>query len=94
MGNASSTMLKIATIKYGRCDVVGKSPIPRAVYWGKRAAKLGNAEAAAGVKQIDDLCGSACSNCNKPASSVNLKRCTKCRVIRYCGRDCQVGSWL
>jgi len=93
MGNASATMLKIASIKYGRCDVVGKSPVPKAIYWGKRAAKLGNEEAAAAVKQIDDLCGGLCANCNKPASSVDLKRCTRCRVIRYCGRDCQREHW-
>ena len=94
MGNASATMLKIASIKYGRCDVVGKSPVPKAIYWGKRAAKLGNEEAAAAVKQIDDLCGGLCANCNKPASAVDLKRCTRCRGIRYCGRDCQVRSCL
>ncbi|EJK46710.1 hypothetical protein THAOC_34616 [Thalassiosira oceanica] len=93
MGNVSSTMLKIAAIRYGRCDVAGKSPVPKAVYWGKRAAKLGNEEAAAAVKQIDDLLSGVCANCNKPASSVNLKRCTKCRVFRYCGRDCQREHW-
>mmetsp|Transcript_5103 Transcript_5103/g.11507 ORF Transcript_5103/g.11507 Transcript_5103/m.11507 type:complete len:344 (+) Transcript_5103:415-1446(+) len=93
MGNVSSTMLKIAAIRYGRCDVAGRSPVPKAVYWGKRAAKLGNEEAAAAVKQIDDLLSGVCANCNKPASSVNLKRCTKCRVFRYCGRDCQREHW-
>ena len=32
-----------------------------------------------------------CWNCF--AEVENLKRCSKCRIARYCGKDCQVQDW-
>ena len=35
-----------------------------------------------------------CANCNKTGFNVpNLKMCAKCRVTRYCSRDCQMAHW-
>ena len=35
-----------------------------------------------------------CANCNKTEFNVpNLKLCAKCRVTRYCSRDCQLEHW-
>ena len=32
-----------------------------------------------------------CANCGKDESdAVNLKRCTACKMVKYCSRDCQV----
>ena len=34
---------------------------------------------------------STCANCAKAESdAVNLKRCTACKMVKYCSRDCQV----
>ena len=33
----------------------------------------------------------ACANCNKSESDdINLKRCTACKMVKYCSRDCQI----
>ena len=32
-----------------------------------------------------------CANCGKAESdAINLKRCTACKMVKYCSRDCQV----
>lgn len=34
---------------------------------------------------------SACANCGKgEEESVNLKKCTACKLVKYCSRDCQI----
>jgi len=39
--------------------------------------------------------GSTCANCNKTDDSNGEKLlvCSRCKVVRYCGRDCQVQHW-
>ena len=93
MMNAGSTMMKIAQLKFGRCDVVGNSPVPRMVYWLKRAIKLGESEGLMIMRQIEDNCKSVCAQCNKSATSAKLTRCSKCKIIHYCSKSCQVAHW-
>ena len=41
------------------------------------------------VSVVDDGVG-ACANCGKHGSEVvKLKNCTACRLVKYCGVDCQ-----
>lgn len=36
----------------------------------------------------------ACDNCDQPLPhDAKPKRCSRCRVARYCGRECQLVSW-
>ena len=36
-----------------------------------------------------------CFSCLIPAAKVTggLKKCTRCQIARYCGRDCQIKDW-
>ncbi|TFY67160.1 hypothetical protein EVG20_g4044 [Dentipellis fragilis] len=36
---------------------------------------------------------SFCSACVSPAPEAGLKRCTRCKVVSYCGAACQNGDW-
>jgi len=39
---------------------------------------------------VDDGSAGACANCGKHGSdTVKLKNCTACRLVKYCGVDCQ-----
>jgi len=31
----------------------------------------------------------ACQNCNKSSSELDLSKCTKCKSVSYCSKDCQ-----
>ena len=43
-----------------------------------------------GVVPDEDGGNEACANCGKHGSdAVKLKHCTACRLVRYCGVDCQ-----
>ena len=35
-----------------------------------------------------------CHYCMKRASDLELKRCSACKVVRYCSRERQVAHWL
>eukprot|EP00884_Botryococcus_braunii_P001214 jgi/Botrbrau1/11093/Bobra.0219s0004.2 len=48
----------------------------------------------AGVKTPRRKKVSACATCGKAVGgAVKLRECSKCRAVRYCGRDCQVAHW-
>ena len=35
----------------------------------------------------------ACAYCGKRGDTQTIRRCTGCKAIRYCSRDCQKGHW-
>ena len=38
-----------------------------------------------------DTAITVCADCGKAESNnINLKRCTACKMVKYCSRDCQV----
>ena len=34
-----------------------------------------------------------CSNCSKRGAETDLKRCSECKLVKYCSRNCQVAHW-
>ncbi|KAH7924245.1 hypothetical protein BV22DRAFT_1035302 [Leucogyrophana mollusca] len=34
-----------------------------------------------------------CSYCNKDVGRDKVKTCSRCRLVRYCSKECQVASW-
>jgi MYND finger len=35
-----------------------------------------------------------CANCAKKVPQKELKRCGKCKIVKYCSGDCQKKHWL
>ncbi|CAL4063515.1 unnamed protein product, partial [Meganyctiphanes norvegica] len=36
----------------------------------------------------------ACTECHKiPSEDVNIKACSNCRLVWYCGKECQKKNW-
>ena len=35
----------------------------------------------------------ACSNCRKVTERASLDVCSKCMIVQYCSRECQVAAW-
>eukprot|EP00563_Minutocellus_polymorphus_P016227 CAMPEP_0181056892 /NCGR_PEP_ID=MMETSP1070-20121207/19957_1 /TAXON_ID=265543 /ORGANISM="Minutocellus polymorphus, Strain NH13" /LENGTH=379 /DNA_ID=CAMNT_0023136265 /DNA_START=24 /DNA_END=1163 /DNA_ORIENTATION=+ len=91
MNNVGATLLSIAQGKYGTVDILGKSPIPRAMKWFRKAAAAGDPDAPRMVMDLQIRYSSFCINCQKMGDK--LSQCSKCKVVRYCGRDCQLAHW-
>ena len=93
MALVAQIMLEIAHHEHGTAHTPGASPIPRAAYWAKKAAKLGNENAVGLVQQIRSKESSHCAACGKEGAETKLRRCRKCKVTHYCSRECQVRHW-
>lgn len=94
MGNYAGNLLASAAMNNGgRCDLVGRSTVPEAMYWARKAVAEGNVEAKSLVDQMESGC-KLCGKCLKrPSSSVALKTCSRCQAIGYCGAECQRAHW-
>ncbi|THU98784.1 SET domain-containing protein [Dendrothele bispora CBS 962.96] len=64
--------------------------------WTKAAIRAGTVilslkphVAALSLQHLD----SCCSSCFASTSTTELRRCTKCRVVRYCDGTCQTNDW-
>ena len=49
----------------------------------------------AGIYSDDDLEDAGeCANCHRqPEKGLEIKKCTRCRITRYCSKDCQKKDW-
>ena len=45
------------------------------------------------VQKEEEAKYSLCSGCEQRVLRTDLKKCGKCRVTRYCSRECQLGDW-
>ncbi|KAG2435819.1 hypothetical protein HXX76_007014 [Chlamydomonas incerta] len=81
-----------------RAESQGRGPPTCPTYqgWREAAAQLpGGGEAGLLAGAAARLCGNPrCSNFGGPSeAALELKRCTGCRVVRYCGAACQREHW-
>jgi TPR repeat protein len=77
--------------------------------WITKAADKGNEDAFKALKILDDYEGKltttastttatspsvCCSSCNKPQPSGHtFRKCTGCRTVQYCNKECQRAHW-
>jgi TPR repeat protein len=77
--------------------------------WWTKAANEGNENAINALKLLDEQEGKSattaptttapplpvsCSSCNKPQPSGHtFRKCTGCRTVQYCNKECQRAHW-
>jgi TPR repeat protein len=77
--------------------------------WWTKAANEGHEEAIKNLKQLDEIESKStttaptttasptpisCSSCNKPQpSGQTFSKCTGCRTVQYCNKECQRAHW-
>ncbi len=94
----SMTLYQLGCRQYeGVVDIPGHSPIPKALFWLRRALEGGSLSWKDSVKeslsQMENKAKSHCVNCWKPEEFSSLKRCVRCSGAWYCGKECQVEHW-
>ena len=65
--------------------------LPAAIYWLRRAAAQGDADAVSLLPKIEKVIDSVCANCG--VEGVVKKRCSRCRAASYCSEKCQREHW-
>ena len=88
-------MNNLCAEQYQRTNIPGYSAVPRALFWLRKAAADGIADAAKEVAQLESQMQGHCANCNKKSDCFpeQLKHCAKCKSVWYCGRKCQLEHW-
>jgi TPR repeat protein len=75
-------------------DIAGYSAVPEACFWFDLAEDKFQGQ---GVERPYPLFLLECGCCGKSQEALvapaALKRCAKCKGVRYCGRDCQAMHW-
>ena len=69
-----------------------KQEIPTAMYWLRKSAGSGHVEAIKLLQEQENSLASYCGACFKSLDGLG-KKCTKCKSVYYCNKECQVNDW-
>ena len=68
--------------------------IPTAMYWLRKSAGAGFGNSIGLLKEKEIEIASKCSLCLKSLNGTcKGKKCTKCKAVYYCSKECQVKDW-
>jgi TPR repeat protein len=91
-GNLAGNYLQQAGIASGG---EADSAAPIALFWAKKAAAAGDANAARLASQLEGVTATRCAFCNEAATPpARLKRCSRCKVLMYCSVEHQKEHWM
>ena len=66
--------------------------IPTAFYWLRKSAGSGKDESIECLRRLEIGIASMCAACLKRLNG-NGKKCTKCKSVYYCNKECQIKDW-
>eukprot|EP00978_Attheya_sp_CCMP212_P037202 scaffold173826_cov62-Attheya_sp.AAC.3 len=93
----AETLLKLSKRTYfDRITVPGHNCIPKVRNLLRIAQENGHSEAAVTIRDLESQQRDYCSACQRGAEDLiieKLKRCTRCKAVWYCGRECQLKDW-
>ncbi len=92
---AATIMAHSANNNGGRFDLVGKSVVPEALYWVRKAVSLGFVDDNNMVAQVETAVFSCCTNCGLKAGTgpTKFSKCSQCKAVLYCTKECQAAHW-
>lgn len=92
--NLSELMLDMAKMQYGRFDLTGYSALSKSTYWLRKAFLSGYKRAKENLEKLEYAMKlDGCNLCRKPWSHAAPKRCSKCKIMYYCSKNCQLKHW-
>ena len=74
----------------------GLSLTPRILFWARKATQGGRSKSQGNslVEKMENIVKHNCATCHKSADvDDEFKRCSRCKSIWYCSKECQVKHW-
>ena len=71
---------------------IANQDIPIAMYCLRKAALLKHVKAVKLVKEMETEIRANCASCLSDLNGLG-KKCTKCKSVYYCNKECQVNDW-
>lgn len=99
----SQALMQQAKKQYMSWEIPGKSPVPRAMFWARRAvateeeslspSSSSNGLAHYYLTQMINLMRIRCAGCDAIDEDGFEKKCSKCKASFYCSKECQKRHW-
>jgi len=98
----SQALMQQAKKLFMSWEIPGKSPVPRAMYWARRAVATESSSASSPssdglaqhyLTQMINLMKTRCAGCDAIDEDGFDKKCSRCKASFYCSRECQKNHW-